>query len=67
MDMNNGVSLMLATRLLNVFSSCPKCGNDKIGNGAGKLVVDNNIYKYSCGKCGYSFVLDIKESQADVK
>lgn len=62
MDTNNGISLNLATRLLSVFSSCPKCGNDKVGNGAGQLVIDNNFYKYSCGKCGYVFSLNIKET-----
>lgn len=62
MDLHNGISLNLATRLLNVFSSCPKCGNDKIGNNIGQLVINNNVYKYSCGKCGYAFSLDIKET-----
>lgn len=45
---------MQVSKLTN---DCPSCGSDKLGNGQGALIVDENIYKRTC-KCGFNFEYD---------
>lgn len=47
------MDIQMSIKLLNKYSDCPVCGNDKVGNGAGKLDVSDEIFFRSC-KCGYS-------------
>lgn len=49
--------LLQISRLTN---DCPKCGSDKLGNGEGALIVNENIYTRSC-KCGFHFEYDTKQ------
>lgn len=39
--------------LLDKYDQCPKCGNDRIGNGQGSLVIEDKTFFRSC-KCGWS-------------
>lgn len=43
-------------QLMDKYTNCPDCGNDKVGNGQGELIVDRTFYR-SC-KCGWSVELD---------
>lgn len=43
--------------LINKYAACPKCGNDKIGNGEGTLIIENNVFERSC-KCGWKIIDD---------
>ena len=47
------MDMQLSIKLLNKYSDCPVCGNDKLGNSCGKLDIDDDIFFRSC-KCGYS-------------
>ncbi|MDD9312663.1 DUF3797 domain-containing protein [Cytobacillus firmus] len=42
------------------YNDCPNCGNNFIGNGEGKLIVENDTFYRSC-KCG--FEVTVKENE----
>jgi hypothetical protein len=50
-----------ALALQEKYAECPKCGNSYVGNGEGKLIIDDGKYagKFhrSC-KCGWSITTD---------
>lgn len=50
--------------IMEKFNNCPKCGNDKIGDGEGKLIAEDDIFIRGC-KCGFEVILneDGKEVQ----
>ncbi|EDS77272.1 MULTISPECIES: DUF3797 domain-containing protein [Clostridium] len=43
--------------LINKYGNCPVCGNDKVGNGEGTLVVEEDTFKRTC-KCGFEIILN---------
>ncbi|MGY0692940.1 DUF3797 domain-containing protein [Virgibacillus sp. FSP13] len=43
--------------LIKKYGKCPKCGNDKIGNGEGTMVIEDNVFERTC-KCGWSVIED---------
>lgn len=48
--------------LIKKYSDCPLCGNDKVGNGAGKLIVEDDRFYRSC-KCGWEVETDAKGNE----
>lgn len=51
---------MNARKVLEImpkYNNCPLCGNDKIGNGQGKLIVEDDFLIREC-KCGFKIKLD---------
>ncbi len=51
---------MIALKVLELMRQhniCPKCGNSKIGNGEGKLIIEDNTYLREC-KCGFKIQFD---------
>jgi hypothetical protein len=44
-------------QLMNKYNNCLRCGSDKIGNGAGKLIIEDDTFHRSC-KCGWSITVD---------
>lgn len=58
---------MNAFKLLEImpkYANCPDCGSNKIGNGQGVLIVENNTYTRSC-ECGFSITLDENENEVE--
>lgn len=47
-------------KLMKKYSDCPKCGNGLVGNGEGKMIIDDDTFFRSC-KCGWK--VEIKEGQ----
>jgi len=43
--------------LLKVYSECHLCGSDKVGDGKGELLIQDNIFIRSCA-CGWHVRLD---------
>ncbi|KEH91649.1 hypothetical protein Z962_p0024 (plasmid) [Clostridium botulinum C/D str. BKT12695] len=43
--------------LIRKYEKCPVCGNDKVGNGEGRLVVEEDTFERTC-KCGFKITLD---------
>jgi iron(III) transport system ATP-binding protein len=43
--------------LMSKYSDCPNCGNSLIGNGEGKLIVEDDTFTREC-KCGFKITLD---------
>ncbi|HZG81592.1 MAG TPA: DUF3797 domain-containing protein, partial [Brevibacillus sp.] len=41
-----------SVQLMRKYANCKKCGNDKVGDGEGTLIIEDNIFKRSC-KCGW--------------
>jgi len=39
------------------YEKCLKCGNDKVGNGQGKLIIEEGYYYREC-RCGWSIKVD---------
>jgi len=37
--------------LMNKYTKCLECGNEMVGNGEGKLIIDDNVFMREC-KCG---------------
>lgn len=46
-----------ALKLMSKYSNCPNCGNGVIGNGEGKLIVEDDTFTREC-KCGFKITLD---------
>lgn len=43
--------------LMNKYTKCPECGNEMVGNGEGKLIIEDDVFIREC-KCGYSIKID---------
>ncbi|NFO86475.1 DUF3797 domain-containing protein [Clostridium botulinum] len=43
--------------LINKYTKCPECENEMVGNGEGKLIVEDDIFIREC-KCGWSVKID---------
>lgn len=43
--------------LMEKYANCPKCRNDKIGNGQGGIIVEENTLRRFC-KCGFDITID---------
>ena len=51
---------MNAGRMLAImpkYNDCPKCGSDKVGNGEGAIIVEDDTYTRKC-KCGFEITVD---------
>ncbi|MEW9093972.1 MAG: DUF3797 domain-containing protein [Clostridiaceae bacterium] len=51
---------MNARMLLTImpkYNNCPNCGNDKVGDGEGKLIIEDNYFYREC-KCGWSIKIN---------
>lgn len=51
------MNLTDSMELIKKYGTCPKCGNDKIGNGQGTLIIEDNVFERSCS-CGWKVVED---------
>ena len=49
-----------STELMKKYAECPECGNDKISNGEGGLVINDHTFHRWC-KCGW----EVKETEED--
>lgn len=56
------MNLLLATKLLHKFESCPQCGNNKVGNGQGTLEITEEHFIRTC-KCGFKVTIDKRENE----
>lgn len=52
--------LSQSIKLMEKYGNCPECGNGRIGNGEGGLVVEENSFERWC-KCGWSVLIDGEE------
>lgn len=43
--------------LIRKYNACPVCGSENVGNGAGRLVVEEDSFYRSC-KCGWEVETD---------
>lgn len=43
--------------LIKTYGACHKCGNELLGEGQGKLIVEEDTFYRSC-KCGWSIKLN---------
>ena len=50
----------LLMKIMNKYINCPVCGYDKLGEGNGALIVDDNRFERSC-RCGFRIVINEKE------
>ena len=46
------MNVFKTVELIDKYGKCPKCGSDKIGNGSGSLIVEEDTFYRSC-KCGW--------------
>lgn len=44
-------------KLINKYGNCPVCDNDKVGNGEGTLIVEDNVFTRTC-KCGFKIIVN---------
>ena len=51
-----------ATKLMKKYISCPDCGNRYIGNGEGKLIINDDSFVRTC-KCGFQ----VKIMESDIE
>ena len=50
--------------LTKKYSTCPKCGNNKIGSGEGGLLIEDLAFDRWC-KCGWKIHVKSKEVKED--
>lgn len=43
--------------LMNKYTKCQECGNETVGNGEGKLLIEDDTFIREC-KCGWSIKID---------
>ncbi|MBN1079291.1 DUF3797 domain-containing protein [Clostridium botulinum] len=43
--------------LINKYTKCSECGNEMVGNGEGKLIIEDDLFIREC-KCGWSIKID---------
>ena len=46
-----------AAELIELYETCPNCGNRMVGCGEGSIEITENIFKRTC-KCGFSIVIE---------
>jgi hypothetical protein len=51
------MNAMRTLELIQKYNKCPVCGSDKVGNGAGKLIVEEYKFYRSC-KYGWEVETD---------
>ncbi|MCC0752631.1 DUF3797 domain-containing protein [Clostridioides sp. ZZV13-5731] len=49
-------------KLSAMYCLCPECGSDELGEGEGKLIVDDYTYYREC-KCGFKILIDEREDE----
>lgn len=50
--------------LIDKYSICPSCGNDKLGNGEGGIVLESYYLKRFCN-CGFSIIVNEDDKKLD--
>lgn len=53
------MNITTASKLLKQYSTCPKCGSDKINNGEGSININGNMFERTC-KCGWNVKVEIE-------
>lgn len=48
--------------LIAEYATCPECGSEKVGNGAGRIVVTDDTFLREC-QCGWK--VEITEDEAE--
>lgn len=51
------MNAMFVMKLLEEYSQCPCCGNQRVGNREGKISVTDDEFIREC-KCGWRVVID---------
>lgn len=46
-----------AAELIELYETCPNCGNRMVCCGEGSIEITENIFKRTC-KCGFSIVIE---------
>ena len=46
------MKLLRAVELMEKYAVCPKCGSDRLGNGAGTLEIEGDLFRRTC-TCGW--------------
>lgn len=44
-------------RLMEQYLNCPQCGSDRLGNGKGALIIEDEFFYRSC-ECGFELKMD---------
>jgi iron(III) transport system ATP-binding protein len=50
---------MNAFKLLEImpkYENCPRCGSSKVGNGSGKIIIEDDTFTREC-KCGFKITV----------
>ncbi|MCC5428679.1 DUF3797 domain-containing protein [Clostridium botulinum] len=47
------------------YEKCPKCGNNKIGNGEGGIIIEDDTYTRTC-KCGFKITIN-EDGKEDIE
>ena len=55
----NGIT---AVELLEKYSTCPDCGNQKVGDKEGSVEIHENTFKRTC-KCGWMVKVTTEEDK----
>lgn len=51
------INAVSAIKLMQKYADCPNCGNDKVGNGQGKLIIEDDTFTREC-RCGFNITVD---------
>lgn len=51
------MNVLKSVQLMRKYNNCPACGSDKVGNGEGKLIIEDETFYRSC-KCGWEVKTD---------
>jgi hypothetical protein len=56
------MKLTKAVELMEKYAKCQECGSEMIGDGAGTLEVNEDVFRRTC-KCGWS--IEVKGDEND--
>ncbi|HCL4549710.1 DUF3797 domain-containing protein [Clostridium botulinum] len=51
--------------IMKKYEKCPKCGSNRIGNGEGGIIIEDDTYTRTC-KCGFKITIN-EDGKEDIE
>lgn len=59
------MNMRKSLKLMDKYAKCPECGNDKVGDGQGGIIVEDDYFRRFCN-CGFDITIDEDENKLEV-
>lgn len=55
------MDIKTVARIMDKYIECPICGNDKLGENNGGLIIEEDTFERNC-RCGFRIIIDSNEN-----